>query len=377
MDSDAAAAAERFNDNMDRVSKSMRGLAVAASEDVLPAIAEISDAMAEAAKDGGPIKAFWVGLGGAFDQFVNGTEISKLRDHRAALESEVGRLTKLITEGGAQVPFTPFKLVFNRETLDGYTASLRKAEAELAEVTKRMEAIFNPPPKPKKAQRAEPEPSPLVEAKKIELQDLEAVAKAQEKVLSQSNKDLERTMNERATIAREFKRLSDDLSNQRRPDDPIQHMDLESALRGVDTAKNQGDLDLALDRARAVAELLRSAKAQGDYFSESELTYYARRAGEAADAVMAEREARAEVVRTTARADLDTLLERAKGLEAIPIGLKVDSRLAEDNIKAFHQAMQEYLTAHPLTVAVLTDSRAASGDIHGALRMAALKLGRR
>lgn len=347
LDGDAAAAAERLNDNLSRVAKSMRGLAVAAAEDVLPAIADISDAMAEAAKDGGPIKAFWVGLGGAFDQIVNGTDLTRLKAKRTELEAEIARLKKLVNEGSAPIPFTPFRVQFNQDALAGYVASLRKAEAELADVNRRVDAVLNPAPKPK-PQRKEPEPSPLIEAKQKELSDLETVSKAQERVLAESTRDLERALREREQVAREFAALTAKVSTD--PNKEVSRIDLEGLLRTADMARAAGEVEKALELARQAGELVRRAQAQGESFTESELTYYARRAGQVADAVMADRQAKAEATREAAKQDLEMLLARAKGLEALPLGLKVDPTFAEGAIKAFHQAMQQYLNDHPLEV---------------------------
>lgn len=348
LDADAAAAAERFNDNMDRVAKSMRGLAVAAAEDVLPAIADISDAMAEAAKDGGPIKAFWVGLGGAFDQIVNGTDLTKMKAKRTELEAEIARLKKLVNDGSAPIPFAPFRIQFNQDAMAGYTASLRKAEADLSDVNRRMDAVLNPAPKPKKEQRKEPEPSPLIEAKQRELADLETVTRAQERVIAESTRDLERVLREREQVAREFAALTAKVSTD--PNKEISRIDLEGMLRTADMARAAGEVEKALELARQAGELVRRAQAQGESFTESELTYYARRAGQVADAVMADRQAKAEATREAAKQDLEMLLARAKGLEALPLGLKVDPTFAEGAIKAFHQAMQQFLNEHPLEV---------------------------
>lgn len=63
-DTEAAAAAERFNDNLDKLANAGKGLAVAVATDILPGLTQVTDAMTKAAKDGGLLKAAWVGLGG-------------------------------------------------------------------------------------------------------------------------------------------------------------------------------------------------------------------------------------------------------------------------------------------------------------------------
>lgn len=61
---EAAAAAEQFNDNMERLKKSANGLGVSMAKEILPGLASITDAMAQATKDSGLLMAGIVGLGG-------------------------------------------------------------------------------------------------------------------------------------------------------------------------------------------------------------------------------------------------------------------------------------------------------------------------
>lgn len=64
LDGEAAKAAENFNDNLDRMKKAGDGLVITLANQILPGLSQITDAMAQAAKDGGLLNAAWVGLGG-------------------------------------------------------------------------------------------------------------------------------------------------------------------------------------------------------------------------------------------------------------------------------------------------------------------------
>jgi hypothetical protein len=64
LDGDVAAAADSFNDNLDKLKTASQGLGVSLANQILPGLNQITTAMAEAAKDGSLLKTAWVGLGG-------------------------------------------------------------------------------------------------------------------------------------------------------------------------------------------------------------------------------------------------------------------------------------------------------------------------
>lgn len=61
---EAAASAATFNDNLDKLRAAGRGFYVEAVNELVPGLTQIAQAMTEAARDGGILKAAWVGLGG-------------------------------------------------------------------------------------------------------------------------------------------------------------------------------------------------------------------------------------------------------------------------------------------------------------------------
>lgn len=61
---DTAQSAEEFNDNLTRLQKSSQSLSIELATKMLPALTDISNAMAEAAKESGVLQSLLVGLGG-------------------------------------------------------------------------------------------------------------------------------------------------------------------------------------------------------------------------------------------------------------------------------------------------------------------------
>lgn len=147
MDQETAEAAERFNDNLDRLQKSFRSLAIGAAEDVLPALSDITDVMVQAAKDAGPLYALFIGFGGAVDQLINGTELANLKKRSAELQQEIADIRQVVQTGilpAEQIPFFPFDLRLTKEAHDGFKRTLAQYEREYADIQARMQAILNP-----------------------------------------------------------------------------------------------------------------------------------------------------------------------------------------------------------------------------------------
>lgn len=61
---ESARQAAEFNDNLDKLKASAGGAGMAMTNDLLPQLTQISEAMALAAREGGLLQAVWVGLGG-------------------------------------------------------------------------------------------------------------------------------------------------------------------------------------------------------------------------------------------------------------------------------------------------------------------------
>jgi hypothetical protein len=91
---DAARAAEQFNDNLDKLKKTADGLGFEVADDILPGLNQITKAMVLAAKEAGPLKALWVGLGGlGAAMFTDDllTNAQKLAKTQAELNEVLGK----------------------------------------------------------------------------------------------------------------------------------------------------------------------------------------------------------------------------------------------------------------------------------------------
>lgn len=129
---ESAKAAEEFNDNMTRVSGTLKGAFISAMNKALPDIAEISKAMAQAAKDAGFWEAALVGLGGAISHIYFATDLQKAGKEFADLTSRLLDLQNA-RDRTAKGGFTSLL-----PTLDAQIASTKK---QLAEVQKLRDAL--------------------------------------------------------------------------------------------------------------------------------------------------------------------------------------------------------------------------------------------
>lgn len=73
---EAGAAADEFNDNIDKLISTFNGMKIAIANDALPGLNELARVMAEAAKDGGATAAIWAGLKTQFTDFLDNDQLS-------------------------------------------------------------------------------------------------------------------------------------------------------------------------------------------------------------------------------------------------------------------------------------------------------------
>lgn len=85
IDGDTAAAAEQFNDNLTRLSKSADALGIALAEDFLPPLTRITNEMVEAQRESGLLSALWAGLAQSFKE-VAGADLRELDQFEKKLE---------------------------------------------------------------------------------------------------------------------------------------------------------------------------------------------------------------------------------------------------------------------------------------------------
>lgn len=88
---ETARAAEEFNDNLTRLKATGEGFKNSVVAEMLPALSRISEAMVEAAKDGGTLYAVWVGFGGVASN-VLGLDVDKIRDANKSVKELTGSI---------------------------------------------------------------------------------------------------------------------------------------------------------------------------------------------------------------------------------------------------------------------------------------------
>lgn len=79
--------ADKFNDQMAEIALSGKMLGLTLANEVMPALTNITGAMAEAARDSGLLMAMWVGLGGVMAEFGSKAPVRDLKIVNAELEA--------------------------------------------------------------------------------------------------------------------------------------------------------------------------------------------------------------------------------------------------------------------------------------------------
>lgn len=145
---ESARMAAEFNDNLDKLKAAAGGAGMAMTNNLLPQLTEISTAMALAAREGGLLKAAWVGLGGLgaalfTDEFDTAAQraTKKIVDLRGELgDLERHREQTLPGRGGLLQKW----LYGTTEEIDAKIAATKKSIADLQEQLNKPV----PPPKP-------------------------------------------------------------------------------------------------------------------------------------------------------------------------------------------------------------------------------------
>ena len=101
---DTARRAEEFNDNMTRLRAAVDGARIAIGKELLPALTQIAQRMAEAAKSGGPLIGILEGMREAVTQLFESSRKSRLLDDLDELEKKIARTVALIQSGKMNVP---------------------------------------------------------------------------------------------------------------------------------------------------------------------------------------------------------------------------------------------------------------------------------
>lgn len=144
LDTESARAAENFNDNLTALKASSSALGISLAKDLLPELTNITNAMREAAKDGGKLKAMWVGLGGVGNLLFNDSEIKQASDEIKRLQTLVDSTRQRIDSGRLPVPFMPFDVKLNEGAMATLRKNLAQWEKELGAAQARLRALTEP-----------------------------------------------------------------------------------------------------------------------------------------------------------------------------------------------------------------------------------------
>lgn len=138
IDDEAAEAAGRLNDNIDRMGKSFQGFKLAAAQDLVPALAQITDAMSEALKEGGLLTALFVGLGGVAANVLGLDDLSQAKDRLSEINREVTSITDQLAGGKKRSVKGLVKLT--EEDVQSLTLRLKDLGLEAAKI----DSFLNP-----------------------------------------------------------------------------------------------------------------------------------------------------------------------------------------------------------------------------------------
>ena len=135
--------ADKFNDTMAELSMASKVAGMAMVSDALPAMTRIAQAMADAAQEGGALKAILVGLGGVFVEYVDAVSHAAFAVDGVANEH---RLTREIED--AQILIDRYTKLKEELEQAGYATDilqekLKAANAEKASLEKEQGAISN------------------------------------------------------------------------------------------------------------------------------------------------------------------------------------------------------------------------------------------
>lgn len=149
---EAADAAEKFNDNMKKLKTSGEGLGVTVANDIIPGLTQVTEAMVLAAKDGGLLKAAWVGLGGlgsalfTNDMLSNAEKLAKAQEQLATAADGARRAgigdTGYITQKRAEVAALEAAVAAEKSQEEQRKKSSKDTSTALGENRKAEEEAF-------------------------------------------------------------------------------------------------------------------------------------------------------------------------------------------------------------------------------------------
>lgn len=121
VDKEAAEAAAEFDDNLGKLKGSASGLGISMANELLPSLNRITSAMTEAARDGGILKAVWIGLGGVASELFGST--SQGFERQAATTQTLG----------VRLEETKARLALTRNEIEAVSSALEALQENTGE----------------------------------------------------------------------------------------------------------------------------------------------------------------------------------------------------------------------------------------------------
>lgn len=139
-------------DNIKALKTSSEALGLALMDDLAGPLLNITEAMKEAAKDGGILKAIWVGLGGSLAEIINIASNAKaIRDVNgeiADLEATIARARAQLSTGkfdpNSENAFIPDSLGLSQKHIEAIRKQLEQNIQELETLKKRRDKLLHP-----------------------------------------------------------------------------------------------------------------------------------------------------------------------------------------------------------------------------------------
>ena len=339
--------ADEFNDSLSRLKTAGAGLGTNLAAAMLPGLTEITKAMTEAAKEGGALRAIWVGLGGIGASIFT-DEFSSNADKLAKAQRA---LNDAIRGGATESNDYVIKL---RATI----AALKQAEAQTGAAggqTTKAAAARNETQKALSAN--------LIKIKEFETEKIKAALEAQTAAYRDAKSQQERIEQDRIALAEKNKKRIEELQTPTaakldlKAEDPSERFFNQANARSqlnelqakAATALTNKDFDKAIALGEKAAELIAQLSDAGGAAA-STLAAQQRAIAELQDKAGAGKGQQNEAKVEAAKAAVDAIKKELTAFERIPIGIdlpKAEAALIEANKK-----MQALLDANPLTQTV-------------------------
>lgn len=319
IDERTAKSAEQFNDNLTRMKASASGLGVELAKRALPGLTQVTDAMTEAAKEGGFLRAAWVGLGGLGTALFTDdlkTPEAKIKDLNEEIAGLEENLTSVSRYAGASFIFGD-----SSEILAKIDEKKKKVADLTAEVEKANDA----------AQKGNKNPPPAL----VDTAAIEAAQSALRKAFSTKPLDdyIDKLRLSSREIDAEYRRLVASLTGTSTKDGT--GLDISTELTNARRAlasKDAVGLDIAVGRGKDILTNLRDNGGTTD-----EITYYARQ-------LQAVEQQGIELQRKAAESARDAYKQVAEDVytQAAPLKFPVDVPFIVEQIKqGIGQAMSD------------------------------------